>query len=460
MTNTQSFTNKKILIVGLAKTGFAAAKLLLKTGANVVVADINFDKPEVQENTKILQQMGAIIELGPHKSDTFIHSDMIVVSPGVPHTIPLLLEAKQKNIPIIGETELAYRLINIPVIAITGTNGKTTTTELIGDMLKKSGKKVFVGGNIGTPFSEIILSDILYDIAVLEISSFQLDTIDQFCPDVAILLNITPDHLNRYSDMTQYVESKFNIFINQQASHKAILNAQDPYCKAYYSRIKSSIYWLDSDNPQWINHTINCQQNVIKTPFQTSFDISRCKLIGHHNRQNIAASILASQFMGGTVNGIQKSIHSFKGLPHRLEYVDKINDVMFYNDSKATNVDASVKALECFNSPVHLILGGLDKGGDYAPLVPLIKNTVRECILIGQAQSIIEKSLKSSRDISHIPIHHAKTLEKAVGHAYANARPGDTVLLSPACASFDMFTSYNHRGDIFKKAVFDLTPSM
>jgi UDP-N-acetylmuramoylalanine--D-glutamate ligase len=452
----QLFISKNLLVVGLAKTGFAAAKLLLKSGAKVVVADINLDKPEVQDNAKQLQQMGAKIELGPHEPQTFFHSDMIVVSPGVPHTIPLLLEAKQKNIPIIGETELAYRLIDIPIIAITGTNGKTTTTELIGDMLKNSGKMVFVGGNIGTPFSEIILSDKTYDIAVLEISSFQLDTIDQFCPDVAILLNITEDHLYRYSDMAQYVESKFNIFINQQAHHKAILNGQDPYCNDYYSRIKSSIYWLDNDTPQWKDRTINCQQDMIKMPFQTSFDISRCKLIGHHNRQNIAASILASQWMGGTVDGIQKSIDSFKGLPHRLEYVDTIKDVFFYNDSKATNVDASVKALECFNSPVHLILGGLDKGGDYSPLVPLIRRTACECILIGQAQSIIEKALVSMKDKYHIPIHHAKTLEDAVNHAYANAQPGDTVLLSPACASFDMFNSYNHRGDTFKQAVSSL----
>jgi len=453
MSNTQLFKNQRIIVVGLAKTGFAAAQLLLKVGADVVVADINIDKPDVQENAKKLQQMGATIELGPHTHQTFMHSDLIVVSPGVPHTIAPIAEGKQNNIPVIGETELAYQLIDIPIIAITGTNGKTTTTELTGDMLKNSGKKVFVGGNIGTPFSDLFLSGQTYDIAVLEISSFQLDTIDKFCPEVAVLLNITEDHLNRYADMTQYVESKFNIFINQQSNHKSILNGQDPYCTDNYSTINSEIYWLDCDDPKWKDRTINCQQNIIKTPFQTRFDISKSPLIGHHNRQNVASAILASQFMGGTVEGIQTSINSFKGLPHRLEYVDTINGVSFYNDSKATNVDAAVKALKCFDTPVHLILGGLDKGGDYSRLVPMIMNTVCECILIGQARPIIEKTLKSSKDISHIPIHHSKTLEDAVNHSFSKAKSGDTILLSPACASFDMFDSYNHRGDLFKQAV-------
>jgi len=453
MLNTQFFSQKKVLIVGLARTGFSAAKLLLQVGANVVVADIDMNKPEVKNNAKLLQQMGATIELGPHHPKTFLGSDVIVVSPGVPHTIPLLVEASQKNIPVIGETEFAYRFLDIPIIAITGTNGKTTTTELIGHMLTRSGKNVFVGGNIGTPFSECILSNENFDIAVLEISSFQLDTIEKFCPDVAILLNITEDHLNRYANMTDYVDSKFKIFLNQQPEHTAILNGQDPYCIENDSKIKSKIYWLDSDHPQKIDHTIHCQQNVIKTPFHTSFDISKSSLIGSHNRQNLGAAILGSQLMGATVDGIQMAINSFKGLPHRLEYVDTIKGISFYNDSKATNVDATVKALECFDKPVHLILGGLDKGGDYSQLDPMIKGTVCECILIGQAQSIIEKSLKSSKDIAHIPVHHSKTLDDAVKHAYAQAHSGEIVLLSPACASFDMFDSYNHRGECFKQAV-------
>jgi len=456
MSKKNLFSKKKILVVGMAKTGLSAAQVLLKLDANVVVADINIEKSDIQKNAIKLEQMGAKIETGPHKIQSFLESELIVVSPGVPHMIPPIEEARQKNIPVIGETELAFRLIDIPIIGITGTNGKTTTTELIGKMLKNSGKKVFVGGNIGRPFSELFLSNHMFDIAVLEISSFQLDTIEQFCPDVAILLNITEDHLNRYENMSTYVDSKFNIFINQQANHKAILNGQDPYCTNYYKRLKSKVYWLDSNNPQWKNSTINCQQEIITTPCQTHFDLSKSKLIGHHNRQNIAAAILASQFMGGSADGIQKTINTFKGLPHRLEYVDTIKGVRFFNDSKATNVDATVKALEFFTSSVHLILGGLDKGGDYSRLVPMIKKCVCECILIGQARPIIEKMLKYSKEISHIPIHHSKTLEEAVYHAYNQAHSGETVLLSPACASFDMFNSYNHRGDIFKQAVYSL----
>jgi UDP-N-acetylmuramoylalanine--D-glutamate ligase len=453
MSKYTNFSNKRVLVVGLAKTGLAAAQMLLKVGADVIVTDNNVNKPDIQHNAKTIQQMGAKIELGQHKTQSFLNSDLIVVSPGVPHTIPPILKAQQNNIPVIGETELAYHFIDIPIIAITGTNGKTTTTELTGDMLNRSGKKVFVGGNIGTPFSELFLSQQIFDIAVLEISSFQLDTIDKFCPHVAVLLNITEDHLYRYRSMTEYVESKFNIFKNQQSHHKAILNGQDLYCNENYSKINSQVYWLDSDNPQWKSQTIDCHQNLIKTPFQTCFDIAKSKLIGHHNRQNLATAILASQFMGGTIDGIQETINSFKGLPHRLEYVDTIKGIHFYNDSKATNVDATVQALKCFNTPVHLILGGLDKGGDYSALIPLIKHTVCECVLIGQATSIIESALKSSKDISHIPMHHSSTLENAINQAYMKAHSGETILLSPACASFDMFDSYNHRGDIFKQTV-------
>ena len=456
MSKLNIFSKKKVLVVGLAKTGFAAAQLLLKAGADVIVADINLNTPDVLEKTIILQKMGATIELGPHVSQTFLNTDLIVVSPGVPHTIAPIVEAKQNHIAVIGETELAYQCIDIPIIAITGTNGKTTTTELTGDMLKNSGKNVFVGGNIGTPFSEIVLSGQQYDIAVLEISSFQLDTIETFCPDVAILLNITEDHLNRYANMTQYRESKFRIFLNQKKNHQAILNGQDQYCNKYWTNIHSNLYWMDSNNPKWQEQTINCQQSIIKTPFQSCFDISKSKLIGHHNRQNMAAAILASQLMGGTVDGIQTSINTFIGLPHRMEYVDSKNGVSFYNDSKATNVDATVKALNCFNTPVHLILGGLDKGGDYSLLIPMIQNNVCECILIGEARPIIEKTLTSSKDISHIPIHHSKTLEDAVNYAFSQAKSGDNILLSPACASFDMFDSYNHRGDIFKQVVSEL----
>jgi len=453
MSNIQLFSKKRILVVGLAKTGLAATQVLLKLGADVIVADINIEKPDVQKNANKLHQLGAKIELGPHKIQSFIESDMIVISPGVPHTISPIKEARKKNIPVIGETELAFRLIDIPIIGITGTNGKTTTTELTGDMLKKSGKKVFVGGNIGTPFSEIYLSNQIFDIAVLELSSFQLDTIEHFCPDVAILLNISEDHLNRYKNMSQYVKSKFNIFMNQQENHKAILNGLDHYCTNNYSRIKSSVYWLDSNKPQWKNRTINCQQEEIKTPFQTYFDVSKSSLLGHHNRQNLAAAILASQLMGASVDGIQRSINSFKTLPHRIEYIDTIKGVQFYNDSKATNVDATVKALQHYRTPVHIILGGLDKGGDYSRLVPMIKKCVCECILIGQASPIIEKTLSLSKDISHIPIHHSKTLEDATKHAFDQAHAGETILLSPACASFDMFDSYIQRGDLFKQAV-------
>lgn len=449
----QSLNNKKALVVGLAKTGQSAAKFLLEQGADVIVADIDSEKDSVKQAAQKLNEIGATVELGQHNSQTFLNVDFIVLSPGVPHTIAPIDQARKQGIPVIGETELASQFIDIPIIAITGTNGKTTTTELTGEILRQSNKKVFVGGNIGTPLTELLLSqDKNIDVVVLEVSSFQLDTIDTFCPDIAVVLNITEDHLYRYPDMDAYAASKFNIFKNQQADHIAILNGEDKYCVKKNADIHSKKYWLDSNNPDWKQHSVDCHSLNLKMPFQHNFDTSESRLIGHHNRQNIAASILASHALGAEIETIQNCINTFKGLPHRIEFVKKLNGVSFYNDSKATNVDAVVKALHCFESPVHLILGGLDKGGDYTKLIPLIKKIVSECIIIGEAKPIIYDALHSP-EISHIPIYYQETLESAIMAAYWNANPGDAILLSPACASFDMFDSYGHRGNVFKNLV-------
>jgi len=450
---TQQLHNKNVLVVGLAKTGVSAAQFLISKGAFVTAADINSNNEKVQANAKILQEMGASLAIGHHDPQIFTNADVIVLSPGVPHTITPIQLAREKNIPIIGETELAFQFIKQPIVAITGTNGKTTTVELTGEMLRKSNKQVFVGGNIGTPLTDLLNNKLSVDIIVLEVSSFQLDTIDTFCPDVAVLLNITEDHLYRYPDMTAYRESKFNIFKNQQSSHTAILNGQDPYCVFQASAIQSNMIWLDRETPKNGEISVSTQSNILKTPFQSTFDLTQTRLIGNHNRQNIAAAVLSSQITGGTIEGIQSAINTFKGLPHRVEYVATIKDISFYNDSKATNVDATIKALQCFDVPVHLILGGQDKGGDYACLVPFILQTVCECILMGEAQPIIQKSLDSHREISHIPIYTVKSLEQAVEHVMLHAVSGDVVLLSPACASFDMFDSYNHRGETFKAIV-------
>ena len=445
--------NKKVLVVGLAKTGLSAAKFLLQKNSIVTVADIHSEKESVKIAAQELHALGAAIELGHHNEQTFLQSDLIVLSPGVPHTILPIQKAIDKGIPVIGETELASRFIQSPMIAITGTNGKTTTTELVGEILRLSGKKVFVGGNIGTPLTNLLLEQNNVDGIVLELSSFQLDTIDTFCPDVAVILNITEDHLYRYENMDDYAASKFNIFKNQQPEHTAILNAQDEYCLKNATSIKSRIFWIDNDNPDCQKISVNCHsKEQMIFPFGLTIDISQTPLIGHHNRQNIAAAILSAHKLGATSDGIQKAIHSFKGLPHRVEFIRTINGISFYNDSKATNVDAVVKALSCFEQPVHLILGGQDKGGDYSVLIPLITKNVCECILIGEAHNIIRKSLQTPQ-LDHIPFYNATTLESAIQKAYENARSGDAVLLSPACASFDMFDSYNHRGNVFKNTV-------
>jgi UDP-N-acetylmuramoylalanine--D-glutamate ligase len=448
-----TLTNKKVLVAGLAKSGLSAAKFLLKKGARLTVTDINTEKDSINKAAQELNQLGANIELGPHNEHTFINSDLIVISPGVPHTILPIVKAMEKGIPVIGETELASRFIHVPIIAITGTNGKTTTTELVGNILQLSDKNVFVGGNIGTPLTDLLLDQQSVDVVVLEVSSFQLDTIDTFCPDVAAVLNITEDHLYRYDTIDSYAASKFNIYKNQQPEHIAILNGQDDNCVKNASTIKSQIFWLDAQGSEFQKNSVNCQSQTMMTfPFGLTVDISKTPLPGHHNRQNIAAAILASHAVGASFKGIQQAINTFKGLPHRVEYIKTINGISFYNDSKATNVDAVVKALSCFEAPIHLILGGQDKGGDYSTLIPLIQKNVCECILIGEAQDIIRNGLQSTT-IAHVPFVNATTLESAIKKAYQNARQGDIVLLSPACASFDMFDSYNHRGNVFKQTV-------
>jgi UDP-N-acetylmuramoylalanine--D-glutamate ligase len=446
---------KHIVVVGLARSGMAVARFLKSKDARVTLTD--------QATEEILgafaaeaRQLGVALELGGHHSATFKTADLIVISPGVPHTMAPLKEARADGIPVIGEIELAARFIKTPIVAVTGTNGKTTTTELLGNMLAASGLKVFVGGNIGNPLIEIADRNVDLDVIVAEISSFQLDTIDTFRPHVAVLLNISSDHLDRYPDLSAYAASKSRLFENQQRSDFAICNGNDPLVLEQCSEISSTVLNFYSEPPA----QQSAGRGAVITPKQVivfvdevaeeKISLEKTSLIGLHNRENIAAAVLAALAAGGTVDGVQKAIDAFQSMPHRLEPVATVNGVMFVNDSKATNVVAVMRALECFSRPVVLIMGGRNKGYDFNALHRHVRKHVKKLVVIGEAGDEILDAL------GQVPAQgseKAEDLAQAVGLAYAAAHAGETILLSPACASFDMFGSYAERGEQFRQLV-------
>ncbi len=430
---------KSVLIVGLGKSGAAAARFCRRRGATVRVSDADAG-PEMEQKAVELEQEGVCVELGPHHESTFVNNDLIVVSPGVPITLPALIQAQQQGVRMIGEIELAAGFIDSPIVAITGTNGKSTTTELAGKMIEASGITVFVGGNIGNPLIEYADSGDRADVAVVEISSFQLDTIDCFRPRVSALLNITEDHLDRYADFNAYAESKLRIFENQTSDDYAVLNLSDPFVADLTKDIlprRLNIRQFEQEIEQWFS----------KPGFGAAF--ANPPLPGAHNYDNIAAAALASAVAGATPEGISRGLENFKGLRHRMEYVGEKRGVEFYDDSKATNLDAARKAVESFDSPVVLIMGGRGKGYRFDGLQDTVKNRVKRLVLMGETRREIAEALSGVCKGGHIM---ADTMERAVSYAFESAEPGDVVLLAPACAGFDMFSGYAERGDRFNEA--------
>ncbi len=447
--------NRHIVVVGLARSGLAAARFLMGRGARVTITD---HAPAARLGTFVAQarDLGIELELGGHTETSFKKADLIVVSPGVPHTIAPLAEARRRGVPVMGEVELASRFITRPIVAISGTNGKTTTTELLGRILVGAGLRTYVGGNIGAPLIDIAGRDGDLDIIVAEISSFQLDTIDQFKPHVAVLLNITPDHLDRYPSMDAYAASKGRLFANQTEDDYAICHGNDSMVQAQCTDARSCLlnfYAGPADNGQpGQGAIITPRQACIAIPgiAQGRIELSRTALKGPHNRENIAAASLAALTVGVGIETIQREIDQFQIMPHRLEPVQTINGIHFVNDSKATNVDAVIRALECFDRPVILIMGGRNKGYDFNLLFDHVHKRARKLIAIGEAGPEILQALKKAPADG---AEAATDLDEAVRCAYAAAQPGDTVLLSPACASFDMFTSYGDRGEKFRQSV-------
>jgi UDP-N-acetylmuramoylalanine--D-glutamate ligase len=451
---------KNITVVGLGKTGMALARFLKKRGAVVIVTDLAAEKdlePQAQE----LRQMNIPLEAGRHRVQTFQGADLIVLSPGVPHTIAPVRRARENGIRVMGEIELASRFIAEPIVAVSGTNGKTTTTELLGDMLKRSGLDVFVGGNIGNPLIGYLDEGRKADVIVAEISSFQLDTIDRFRPHIAVLLNITIDHLDRYPDFEAYAASKMRLFENQTASDIAVLNGSDQLVRSLTRNLKNKklIYPLTGENEDGavINgshirfHIDNPGPLDFNGQNQWSLDLSQIKLRGRHNLENACAAGLAAIAAGARPEAIQEALNQFHGGAHRLEYLDTIEDVEFYNDSKATNVDAVIRAVQCFSQPVILIMGGLDKGSNFAALREIFREHIKSMIVMGKAAGLIRSALG---DLT--PTITATSMADAVKQARQAASPGDVVLLSPGCASFDMYASYAQRGEDFRKEVMNL----
>ncbi len=442
---------KHIVVVGLARSGLAVARFLKESGARVTITD---RAPAAELGTVVDQALalGVDLELGDHQAATFQSADLVVVSPGVPHTLTVFQAARDRGVELIGEMELAARFIKKPILAVTGTNGKTTVTELVGRMLTASGKKVFVGGNIGNPLIEIAGKDAGLDIIVAEVSSFQLDTIATFHPHVAVLLNITPDHLDRYADFEAYGRSKARIFENQGPSDFAIGSGTDPMVQKYFRGIGSRMLSFTHKPGPACGAVVTPMRIAVTIPgvVQGSIELERTGLTGPHNRENIAAAGLAALAAGGTLEGVQSALDAFQGMPHRIETVRTLGRVRFVNDSKATNVDAVIRALECFDGPVVLIMGGRNKGYDFGALRGPVQRRVRKLIAIGEAADAILNTLGRAPAQGS---EKAADLQQAVRRAYESAAPGDTVLLSPACASFDMFTSYAERGDRFRRLV-------
>jgi len=439
------------LVVGAGKSGVAAAMFLAARGANVLLNDRSD-----MGHLKALEKEGISLVSGEHRAELFIDKELIVLSPGVPanaHPLSQVIsDAELSGAEVISEVELASRFVKAPVIAVAGTNGKSTTTSLIGEILEHGGKKVFTGGNLGVPFTQYALESDLADTVVLEVSSFQLERIERFRPWISVLLNITPDHLDRYGSMKEYVEAKGRLFMNQEPEDFAVVNMDDNIVAEFSSQINARIIPFGSVRPHPGGVYLK-GANIVSDieGKKAEFNLESIDPDGIHNPENLMASIAVSLLCDIPQKLTIEAIEGFRGLSHRMEYAGERSNVRFYDDSKATNVGALMKNLETVKKKVVLIAGGKDKGGAYEPLVKLVSGKVRGLVLIGEAAGKIRAALGESA-----PTVLASSMEEAVDRAWSLARSGDIVLLSPACSSFDMFTGYAERGDVFKRAVLRL----
>ena len=447
---TEHIPGSHIAVLGAGKSGLAVSRLLLRKGAKVFLSEEK-SSYELEMVCEELAQSGLDYELGGNTERVYTGRDIMVLSPGIGLDNPIVIEAKKRSVYITGELEMAYRFCKSPIIAVTGTNGKSTTTAMIENIYCTADRPVLAGGNLGIPFSEFVDKTSPDITVVLEISSYQLETIETFHPKAAIILNITPDHILRHKTMEEYIRCKFRIGENQNPADRLILNMNDP--------ILASAHIPGNATRLWFNNTLGVRRGtgVIDNTLYLFGDNERVPIFsvkdipvpGSHNVDNALAAAAASFFLGVTPEEIALGLRTFKGLEHRLEYVNTINGITFVNDSKATNIDSLMIALSSFDKPVILIAGGRDKGSDLSVANELIKSRVKRMILLGEAADRMEKAWSP-----YVPIlERVKTFADGVHTAFTRAVSGDTILLSPGCASFDMFTNFEERGYIFKELV-------
>lgn len=446
-----NYSNKRVLVSGMAKSGIAAARVLKKLGAEVTLQDAK--KEEQLGNTvEELKAEGIELYLGGNPDDIVENMDLVVMSPGVPCDLPFVNKAKAKGIKVIGEMELGFSLCKAPLIAITGTNGKTTTTSLVGEIAKLYNEKTAVVGNIGNPLADCALELTEDSLVVGELSSFQLETIDTFKPVVSAVLNITPDHLNRHKTLEGYIEAKERVFENQTEENFCILNYNDEATRKMSDKTKAKVVFFAYDKA--LDEGIYSDKKSI---FVKAFgidkkviDVNELNILGAHNVENAMAAIGCCLGAGIDLDTIVKGLKAFKAVEHRIEFVKEVNGVAFYNDSKGTNPDASIKAVEAMERPICLIAGGYDKGSDFEEWVDTFKGRVKFVAVIG---AVKEKLCVTMDKAGFDAYERADDFLHAIDLCCENAQSGDCVLLSPACASWDMFKSYEQRGEIFKDYV-------
>jgi UDP-N-acetylmuramoylalanine--D-glutamate ligase len=446
--------NKRVLVVGLGKSGLAAAMFLRGQGARVTVSDTR-SAVALEKEIPALLDAGIMVESGGHGLLTFRRQDLIVISPGVPMDTPEVKQVVAFGLPVIGELELASRYLQGRVVAITGSNGKTTTTTLVGKIFDDAGVPTLVGGNIGLPVIDLVAKSMPETVSVLEVSSFQLETVEEFHPWIAVILNITPDHLDRHGSFESYVAAKERIFARQDANDFLVLNADDRVTQICAARAKSEVFWFSGTKAVrrgaflrdgvivWVEKEGGVTEPVLP--------VSEIPLKGAHNVENVLAAVCTARLAKISTESVRASVAAFRAVEHRLELVRKFNEVEFYNDSKATNVDAAMKAVASFAGGIHLILGGKDKDSDYGVMADLLKKRVKVVYTVGSAAEKIEHQLHGV-----VKMVSAQTIEAAVAEAAKAAAPGDVVLLSPACSSFDQFENYEHRGRVFRQSVIEL----
>lgn len=443
--------NKRVLVVGLARTGVATALFCAGRGA-VVTATESRAEAELGEDVAKLRSAGVNLEFGGHLEESLLEQDLIIPSPGVPADAPLLQAARAKGITIWSEIELAYRFRRGRLIGITGSNGKTTTTSLVEHILRNASFPTILAGNIGTPLIACVERMTQDTVTVVELSSFQLELIQNFRTDISVFLNLTPDHLDRHHSLEAYAKAKARIFENQQEDDFAILNADDPGTTPL-APARPHVYWFSRRQRAAQGAFLCGGEIVFRSEGKEGVVLKReeITLAGAHNLENVLAAIVAARLTGASAKAVAEGVRSFAGVEHRLEFVAEINGVRYYNDSKATNVDATLKALDAFPGRILVILGGKDKGSDYTALQKPLHEKAILALLIGAAAEKIESQIRGN-----VAIERAGTLEHALEVASQAARSGDIVVLAPACASFDQFQNYEHRGRVFKELVHQL----